>query len=91
MIAPFFVLPWIFLPIGAWLDNPLEPGRKILTGNPMMLTALGTVLTLWGFYVCYLILKKPEELATVENHISWKHMYLMMMAAQVGFAVSYLV
>lgn len=90
MIAPFFVLPWIFLPIGALVDNPFEPGRRILTGNPTLLTALGTCLTLWGFYVCYLILKKPEELATVENHISWKHMYLMMMAAQVGFAVAYL-
>ncbi|MEA2693039.1 MAG: hypothetical protein QOJ16_2426, partial [Acidobacteriota bacterium] len=25
-----------------------------------------------------------------ENHPSWKHMYLMMMAAQAGFALAYL-
>ena len=91
MISPFFVFPWLLLPAGALLDNPLEPGRKILTGNPWMLSGLGAGLTLWGLYVCYLILKKPEELAEEENHISWKHMYLMMMAAQVGFAVAYLV
>jgi len=91
MIAPFFVLPWLLMPLGAMTDNPIEPGRKILTGNPWLLSGLGVGLALWGLYVCYLILKKPEELATVENHISWKHMYLMMMAAQVGFAVAYLV
>ena len=90
MIAPFFVFPWLLMPAGALLDNPLEPGRKILTGNPYVLSGLGVFLTLWGAYVCYLILKRPEELAEVENHISWKHMYLMMMAAQVGFAVAYL-
>jgi len=91
MISPYFVFPWLLMPIGAWLDNPLEPGRKILTGDPWVLSGLGIGLALWGLYVCYLILKRPEELAEVENHISWKHMYLMMMAAQVGFAVAYLV
>lgn len=90
MIAPFFVFPWLLMPLGAWLENPIEPGRRILTGNPAVLSGLGVLLALWGLYVGYLILKKPEELATVENHISWKHMYLMMMAAQVGFAVAYL-
>ena len=91
MISPFFVFPWLMLPLGAHLDNPLEPGRRILTGDPTLLTILGVGLTVWGAYVCYLILKRPEELAEVENHVSWKHMYLMMMAAQIGFAVAYLV
>ncbi|HZI93938.1 MAG TPA: UbiA family prenyltransferase [Patescibacteria group bacterium] len=91
MIAPFFVLPWLLMPLGATMDNPIEPGRKLLTGNPYVLSGLGIALACWGLYVCYLILKKPEELAEVENHISWKHMYLMMMSAQIGFAVAYLV
>ena len=91
MIAPFFVFPWLLMPLGAFVQDPFEPGHAILTGNPIVLASLGIGLTLWGAYVCYLILKKPEELAEVENHISWKHMYLMMMAAQVGFAVAYLV
>ena len=91
MIAPFFVLPWLLMPVGALVRNPIEPGTTILTGNPTVLIGLGIALCLWGVYVCRLILKRPEELAEVENHVSWKHMYLMMMAAQIGFAVAYLV
>ena len=36
-------------------------------------------------------LRRAEELATTENHPAWTHMYLMMMAAQIGFAAGYLV
>jgi geranylgeranylglycerol-phosphate geranylgeranyltransferase len=91
MIAPFFVLPWLLMPLGAWLRDPWAPEHAILTGNRWILTGLGTGLALWGCYTVYLILRDPEDLATVENHPSWTHMYLMMMAAQVGFAVAYLV
>jgi 4-hydroxybenzoate polyprenyltransferase len=83
MIAPFFVLPWLLLPLGAWL--------RILSGNRFILTALGMGLAAWGCYTVYLVLRDPEDLAKVENHPSWTHMYLMMIAAQVGFAVAYLV
>jgi hypothetical protein len=48
-------------------------------------------LALWGGYTCWLILRDPEDLAKTENHPSWTHMYLMMMAAQIGFAVAYLI
>jgi 4-hydroxybenzoate polyprenyltransferase len=90
MIAPFFVLPWLLMPLGAWLRDPWAPEHAILTGNPWILSGLGSGLALWGCYTVYLILRDPEDLATVENHPSWTHMYLMMMAAQVGFAVAYL-
>jgi len=82
MISPSFVLPFLLLPLGAYL--------KILTGNPIYLSALGTLLALWGSYVCYLILRRPEELAATENHISWTHMYRMMMVTQIGFMLAYL-
>jgi hypothetical protein len=36
------------------------------------------------------MLRRPEELATDANHVSWAHMYRMMFVAQVGFAVAYL-
>jgi len=91
MIAPFFVLPWLLLPIGAWVRNPWEPEHTILTGNGVLLTLLGFGLVVWGSYTCYLILRNPEDLARTENHPSWTHMYLMMMAAQIGFAVAYIV
>jgi geranylgeranylglycerol-phosphate geranylgeranyltransferase len=90
-IAPFFVLPWVLMPLGARLPDPFQPAHRILTGNAMVLTGVGVVLTIWGIFTSYLIIRRPEELATTENHPSWTHMYLMMMFAQIGFAVAYLV
>jgi geranylgeranylglycerol-phosphate geranylgeranyltransferase len=83
MIAPSFVLPWLLMPLGASLG--------ILTGNRLALTILGVVLAIWGVYTVWLIVRNPDELTATENHPSWRHMYLMMMAAQVGFAAAYLV
>lgn len=91
IISPFFVLPWLLLPVGAYLPDPQNPGHPILTGNPYLLSGLGILLTLWGIYAVYLILKDPEELTKTENHPSWKHMYLMLMGAQVGLALAYLI
>ncbi len=89
IISPFFVFPWLLLPLGAFLPDPQNPAHPILTGNPWLLTALGVGLTLWGSYTVYLLLRDPEELTRTENHPSWRHMYLMMMAAQIGFALAY--
>ena len=91
LITPFFVLPWLLMPLGAHLPDPLNPAHRILSGNAAVLTGVGVVLTLWGTFTSYLIIRKPEELAVTENHPSWTHMYLMMMFAQIGFAVAYLV
>jgi 4-hydroxybenzoate polyprenyltransferase len=91
MISPFFVLPWLLIPIGAFVRNPFDPAHHILTGHPLLLTALGLLLAAWGAYTVYLLVRNPDDLARVENHPSWTHMYLMMMAAQIGFAVAYLV
>lgn len=91
IIAPFFVVPWVFLPIGAYLPDPQNPSHPILTGNAPLLALLGVVLSIWGAYTARLLLQDPASLAKVENHPSWRHMYMMMMFAQVGFAVAYLV
>ena len=82
MISPSFVVPFMMIPLGAWLH--------VLTGNFWLLQALGTVMTLYGLYVCYLMLRRPEDLAVEENHVSWAHMYRMMFVAQIGFALAYL-
>ena len=81
MIAPSFVLPFLLISYGSFAG--------ILTGNFVLLQALSIVMTLYGAYVCYLMLRKPEELATDANHVSWAHMYRMMFVAQVGFALAY--
>ena len=90
MITPFFIFPWLLMPLGAVLPDPMHPGQRLLTGSPVILSVVGCVLTLWGVFTSYLVIRRPEELATTENHPSWTHMYLMMMSAQVGFAVAYL-
>jgi 4-hydroxybenzoate polyprenyltransferase len=82
MISPSFVLPFLLLPLGVVTG--------VLTGNPLFLTLLGFGLAAWGSYVCWLILRRPEELASTENHISWTHMYWMMFVTQIGFMVAYL-
>jgi 4-hydroxybenzoate polyprenyltransferase len=82
MISPSFVVPFVMIALGAWMG--------VLTGNFALLQALAAVMTLYGVYVCYLMLRRPEDLAIDENHVSWAHMYRMMFVAQVGFALAYL-
>ena len=86
IMAPFFVLPWLLIPVFTWLS-----GDWRLTGNSVFLTALGLALAAWGVYVARLLLKNPEDLASTENHPAWTHMYLMLMTAQAGFALGYVV
>ncbi len=82
LISPSFVLPFVMIAIGTYF--------RILTGTPALLYLLSLVMTSYGIYVCYLMLRRPEELAVEENHVSWAHMYRMMFVAQIGFALSYL-
>ena len=78
MISPSFVVPFLMISVGA--------SAGILTGNLALLQLLAAVMTLYGVYVCYLMLRRPEDLAVEENHVSWAHMYRMMFVAQIGFA-----
>jgi 4-hydroxybenzoate polyprenyltransferase len=82
MISPSFIIPFVMIAVGAWAG--------ILTGNVILLQVLSAVMTAYGIYVCYLMLRRPEDLAIDENHVSWAHMYRMMFVAQVGFAIAYL-
>src|SRR3954469_6098750 len=82
MISPSFVLPFLMISVGAFAG--------ILTGHFVLLQILAAVMTAYGIYVCYLMLRRPEDLAVEENHVSWAHMYRMMFVAQIGFALAYL-
>jgi 4-hydroxybenzoate polyprenyltransferase len=82
MISPSFVIPFLMISFGSWAG--------ILTGNFLLLQALSFGMTAYGLYVCYLMLRRPEDLAIEENHVSWAHMYRMMFVAQIGFAIAYL-
>ncbi|MFN7974108.1 MAG: UbiA family prenyltransferase [Acidobacteriota bacterium] len=83
MIAPFFVIPFLMIPVGAELH--------VLSGNRVLLHVMGLFLAAYGIYVSYLIVRNPDDLAATENHPSWTHMYRMMMVGQVGFALAYIV
>ena len=82
MISPSFIVPFLMIAVGT--------RGGILTGTRALLYALSAVMTVYGAYVCYLMLRRPEDLAVEENHVSWAHMYRMMFVAQVGFAAAYL-
>ena len=82
MNSPSFVIPFVMINIGA--------AMHVLTGNFRALQILGGVMTVYGLYVLYLMLRRPEDLAVEENHVSWAHMYRMMFVAQIGFALAYL-
>ena len=79
LISPCLVLPFLLIPLGVswgWLTAAVLPL---------------TSLSIWGLYIAYLIVRRPEALTLEANHVSWKHMYLLLMAGQVGFAVAYMV
>jgi 4-hydroxybenzoate polyprenyltransferase len=82
MISPSFIVPFVLIAAGTWTG--------VLTGRAALLYALSAVMTGYGVYVCYLMLRRPADLAVEENHVSWAHMYRMMFVAQVGFAAAYL-
>jgi len=79
VISPFFVVPFLFIPLFIkW--NLLIPSTLWLT-----------IFALWGLYIAWLILRNPQSLELEGNHPSWKHMYLLTMVTQLGFLVSYII
>ena len=79
LISPFLIFPFALIPVGVW--------QGWLTAATLPLT----FLSVWGVYIAHLILRRPEALTLEANHVSWKHMYLLLMAGQVGFAVAYII
>lgn len=89
IIGPFCIIPWLLLPIGAFLPNP-STGEPILRAQPVLLLVLGLALAVYGAFIARLM--KRVDITSVEgNHPAWKHMYLMMLSAQIGLVISYAV
>ena len=82
VMVPFLCLPFLLTSAGSYFNW--------LMGDPTVLMILGLVMSIWGMLTVYLIVRKPKAMCSVENHPSWIHMYLMLMMAQVGYAVAYL-
>ncbi len=79
IISPFFVLPFLLIPVGV--------SFTILSVTALPLT----MLAVYGLYIVYLLLRKPDELTLEGNHISWKHMYLLFVITYLGFALAYVI
>lgn len=84
LMAPFLTLPWLLLPLGALGADP------ILSASLPALTVLALILALYGSFTARLILRDHELLAHDKNHPSWTHMYGLMLVAQVGLVIVYL-
>jgi 4-hydroxybenzoate polyprenyltransferase len=78
VISPFFVIPFLLIPVAIYALHYLIPATLPLLA-----------LAFYGAFIAWLILRDPESLALEGNHPSWKHMYLLMMLAQIGFGAAY--
>lgn len=87
IIAPFCVAPWIFLLSGSFLHNPWN-GEPILYAKRFPILVLGFVLALYGFFILRMMYKL-DGISTEGNHPAWRHMYLMMIVAQIGLVICY--
>lgn len=88
-IAPFFVLPWFLLPIGALLPDPSGLHARLLSAPVGSLSVLALVLAAWGAAVAGSILRDPGALVGRENHPAWTSMYAMAVATHVGIVLAY--
>lgn len=77
--GPFFIIPFILIPVGVLRGHLIEAANYLL------------ILVVWGAYVMWLLQTHATERdPNFENSPVWKHMYLMLFALQLGFAGVYL-
>jgi hypothetical protein len=80
MIAPFFVVPWLLIPLMAWLPDPGHSTATLLTGNQTFLTLLGLALAAWGAYAARLLLANPEDSRARRTILAWTHLFMIAVA-----------
>ena len=86
LVSPFFVLPWILLLGGAFLPS----FGAILKTGMVSSVCLSVALVAYGIYIARLM-RHGTKVSLEGNHPAWLHMYLMMIVAQIGLVVCYLV
>ena len=59
-IAPFLTLPFMLFSVYRYFGT--------LTGNYFILTFLSLILTLWGAYISFLILRNPQAMTKAKTH-----------------------
>jgi 4-hydroxybenzoate polyprenyltransferase len=76
--GPFFVFPFLLIPIGCALG--------ILSNKAFILT----VLVVYGLYVSLNLKNLAKPRGSKENSRAWLHYYLMLMSLELGFSFVYL-
>ena len=77
--APFLVSPFVLIPLGIWRGHLIDTTINL------------TILIIWGAFIVFLLYKHsdvPDK--KFENSPVWLHMYLMLMAIQIGFCLVYI-
>ena len=82
--SPFYVLPWLLM-----MATPLLP-TPLLTASPLGLIMLGGLCAAYGAWVVLLLRDEPTRMGQEGNHLAWFHMYVLMMTAQIGSCLVYL-
>ncbi len=77
--APFFVSPFILIPLGIWRGHLIDSTMNLI------------ILIVWGVFIVLLLYRYGDvQDKKFENTSVWIHMYLMLMAIQVGFCLVYI-
>ena len=87
-ISPFLILPWVGFALGVL---PVFGTQKLIHADTAATLALVVALMAYGSYVVALMWRRPSAFGAEGNHISWLHMYRMMILAQIGLVVCYLI
>lgn len=80
-IAPFLWVPFVLYPV-------LAASGLLSVATPRMAT-LSLLLSAFGLYTAFLLLKDPASLASERNHPAWLNMYLLLQGAHVGVMLAY--
>jgi len=89
IIGPFLSLPWLLCILGTFISLP--SGGRLLSASRPGLVVLGAILFAYGFSVSRIIMAEASDPDAAKKRRSWKHMYLLMMTAQIGLALVYLI
>ncbi len=76
--GPFFVLPFVLIPIGVYTGLLVQTAIFLL------------VLFVYGSYISYNMKNLIKPRKNGENSRAWLHYYFMLMALQLGFSAVYL-
>ena len=87
LMAPFYVLPWAALMVLPWVA---VGGAPLLSVQPVAATLVGGVLLAHGSLTALGLVRRTQGSGTSLGRAAWRNLYLLMMEAQIGLALLYL-